>query len=73
LQFYKYAESKGLTSETAGLAEAADEINNVLKAYISRNIIGDKAFYPILNSRDETITKALEIIRNEDVLMNVSE
>ena len=64
LQFYKYAESKGLTSETAGLAEATDEINNVLKAYISRNIIGDKAFYPILNSRDETITKALEIIRN---------
>lgn len=64
LQFYKYAESKGLTSETAGQTECADEINNILKAYICRNIIGDKAFYPILYSRDETITKALEIIRN---------
>ena len=60
----KFAESKGLTSETAGQTECADEINNILKAYICRNIIGDKAFYPILNSRDETITKALEIIRN---------
>lgn len=64
LQFYKYAESKGLTSETAGQTECADEINNILKAYICRNIIGDKAFYPILNSRDETIIKALEIMIN---------
>lgn len=64
LQFYKFAESKGLTSETAGQTECADEINNILKAYICRNIIGDKAFYPILNSRDETIIKALEIIRS---------
>lgn len=64
LQFYKFAESKGLTSETAGQTECADEINNILKAYICRNIIGDKAFYPILNSRDETITKALEVMGN---------
>ena len=64
LQFYKYAESKGLTSETAGQTECADEINNILKAYICRNIIGDKAFYLILNSRDETIIKALEVMGN---------
>ena len=64
LQFYKYAESKGLTSETAGQVEAADLINNILKAYISRNILGESAFYPILNSKDETITKALEVMRN---------
>ena len=64
LQFYKFAESKGLTSETAGQTECADEINNILKAYICRNIIGDKAFYPILNTRDETITKALEVMIN---------
>ena len=64
LQFYKFAESKGLTTETAGRDECADVINNILKAYISRNIIGEKAFYPILNSKDETITKALEVMRN---------
>ena len=62
LQFYKYAEGKGLTSSTAGQAECADVINNVLKAYISRNIIGEKAFYPILNSKDETIIRALEVM-----------
>ena len=63
LQFYKFAESKGLTSETAGQAECANVINNILKAYISRNIIGEKAFYPILNSKDETINKALEVMQ----------
>ena len=62
LQFVKYAEGKGLTSSTAGQAECADVINNVLKAYISRNIIGEKAFYPILNSKDETIIRALELM-----------
>ena len=63
LQFFKYAEGKGLTSSTAGQAECADVINNVLKAYISRNIIGEKAFYPILNSKDETIIRALEVMQ----------
>ena len=63
LQFVKYAEGKGLTSSTAGQAECADVINNVLKAYISRNIIGEKAFYPILNSKDETIIRALEVMQ----------
>lgn len=62
LQFYKFAETKGLTSETAGQVEAADIINNLLKAYISRNIMGESAFYPILNSKDETIIKALEVM-----------
>ena len=65
LQFYKFAESKGLTTETSGREDCADVINNILKAYISRNIIGEKAFYPILNSKDETIIKALEIMQEQ--------
>lgn len=63
LQFYKFAESKGVSSEAKGQAEAADVINNILKAYICRNILGESAFYPILNSKDETINKALEVMQ----------
>ena len=62
IQFYKFAESKGVSPEATGQLEAADVINNILKAYICRNIIGDTAFYPILTSKDETITKALEVM-----------
>ena len=63
LQFYKFAESKGVSPEAKGQAEAADVINNILKAYICRNILGESAFYPILNSKDETINKALEVMQ----------
>ena len=63
LQFYKFTESKGVSPEAKGQAEAADVINNILKAYISRNILGESAFYPILNSKDETIIKALEVMQ----------
>lgn len=63
LQFYKFAESKGVSPEAKGQAEAADVINNILKAYICRNILGESAFYPILNSKDETINKALEVVQ----------
>lgn len=65
LQFYKFAESKGVSPEAKGQAEAADVINNILKAYICRNILGESAFYPILNSKDETIIKALEIMQEQ--------
>ena len=63
LQFYKFAESKGVSPEAKGQAEAADVINNILKAYICRNILGESAFYPILNAKDETIIKALEVMQ----------
>lgn len=63
LEFYKYAESKDLDPlKTSGQLECSSMINNLLKAYICRNILGDEAFYPILNSKDETIIKALELM-----------
>ena len=62
LQFYKFVEAKGIDPKIKGQAEAANVINNILKAYICRNILGESAFYPILNSEDETIIKALELM-----------
>jgi carboxyl-terminal processing protease len=62
LQFYKFVEAKGIDPKIKGQAEAANVINHILKAYICRNILGESAFYPILNSEDETIIKALELM-----------
>lgn len=62
LQFYKFVEAKGIDPKIKGQAEADNVINNILKAYICRNILGESAFYPILNSEDETIIKALELM-----------
>ena len=60
--FIKYAEQKGIAPNQAEIEISKPLINNVLRAYISRNVLGDKGFYPILNTMDVTIEKALEMI-----------
>ena len=70
LQFYKFVEAKGIDPKIKGQAEADNVINNILKAYICRNILGESAFYPILNSEDETIIKALEVMAVPEPINN---
>lgn len=61
-EFYNYAESNGLSANTPGRKECSHMLNYLLKAYINRNILGEEAFYPILNENDETVTMALELM-----------
>ena len=37
-------------------------LENNLKEFILRNVLGDSGFYPILNLQDEVINKALEVV-----------
>ncbi len=41
-------------------------ITNYTTAYISRNILNDKGFYPILNFDDKTVKKAIEVLTKEN-------
>ena len=41
-------------------------ITNYITAYISRNILNDKGFYPILNFDDKTVKKAIEVLTKEN-------
>ncbi len=41
-------------------------ITNYATAYISRNILNDKGFYPILNFEDKTVQKAIEVLTNDN-------
>ncbi len=43
-----------------------NRICELIKAYVARNIIGDKGFYPILNRNDKVILKALEVLKNNN-------
>jgi carboxyl-terminal processing protease len=58
----QYAELKGVRQNIIGLRKSQGLIENVLEAYIVRIILGDKEFYPVLNEKDITITKALEAL-----------
>ena len=41
-------------------------ITNYATAYISRNILNDKGFYPILNFEDKTVQKAIEVLTKKN-------
>lgn len=60
-EFKKYLDSKDVKYTDAAFAAASEPIENLLQAYIARNILGDNGFYPIINQTDETIKKALEV------------
>lgn len=59
-EFKKYLATKNVEYSDADFEAARAPIENILQAYIARNIIGDSGFYPIYNQTDETIKKALE-------------
>jgi hypothetical protein len=43
-----------------------------VEAYISRSVLGDSAFYPIFNEKDEVIRTALQKLLNEPSLPSVA-
>ncbi len=59
--FIRYAESKGVASDSNGLKESGRIISTQLKAYIARNIMGEEGFYPIIQQIDNTLLKAIEV------------
>ena len=54
-----YAESKAL-------------MQNRIKAYILRSMLGDEAFYPVFNENDIVIRVALQELSNNNSLPNVA-
>ncbi|MBR5324679.1 MAG: S41 family peptidase [Muribaculaceae bacterium] len=61
-EFIEFATSKGIKARPVYINVSRKEILNSLYANITRNILGDKAFYPIALMNDETFLKAVEIL-----------
>ncbi|MBW6491385.1 MAG: S41 family peptidase [Lentimicrobium sp.] len=68
--FEKFAESKGVPRDSKGLNFVREELGNLLKALIARNLYDEKGFYPIYLRTDKAFLKALEEIENPVVLIN---
>ena len=58
-QFVAYAEKKGVKVNHADLKISSKVIENQVKAYVARNIIGEKGFYPIIQNIDKTLLEAI--------------
>lgn len=64
-EFISYAESKGITIDRKELAISEQVLRTDIEALVSRNILGDGGYYPVMNRDDKMVLKALEVIGKE--------
>ena len=61
-QFVQFAAENKIKKDAAGLKISGDIINTQLKAYIARNILDNKGFYPIWEHIDTTLKYAIDYL-----------
>ncbi len=61
-EFTQYANNKGIKPDSKQISKSAKIMNNLLHAYISRNILGDDGFYPLFLQYDPTVLKAVDVL-----------
>lgn len=65
-EFLQFAEQKGIARNAKEFKQSEALLLNLLQAYISRNILNDGGFYPILNLNDQTVQKAIEVLNSDE-------
>jgi carboxyl-terminal processing protease len=61
-QFVQYASANGVTANQEEIKISGEIINIQIKAYIARNIMDSKGFYPIWEKIDTTLKYAIEFL-----------
>ena len=61
-QFTDFASKNGVRKDAEGLKLSGKVIHTQLKAYIARNILDTKGFYPIWKELDSTLKYAIEYL-----------
>lgn len=64
-KFIDYTAQKGISFKQNEYQQSKELISTQLYAYISRNILGDSGFYPIIFEDDSTVKKAIEILNSQ--------
>jgi carboxyl-terminal processing protease len=62
-QFVQYAAANGIKKDPSGLKTSGNIIHIQLEAYIARNILDNKGFYPIWEQIDTTLKYAIEFLK----------
>lgn len=58
----KYAEKEGVTATAKQIRDSKKKTEVLLKAYIARNLLDDKGFYPVFHEIDEIFLKGYEVL-----------
>jgi len=64
-QFIQYAAINGIKKDPEGLRISGNIIHTQIKAYIARNILDNKGFYPIWEEIDTTLKYAIEYLKKD--------
>ena len=62
-QFIQYAAKNGINKNREGLITSGSIIHTQIKAYIARNILDNKGFYPIWEKIDTTLKYAIDYLK----------
>jgi carboxyl-terminal processing protease len=62
-QFITFASLNGIKKDPVGLKTSGNIIHIQLKAYIARNILDNKGFYPIWENIDTTLKFAIDFLK----------
>ena len=65
-KFVRFAASKGIKRDPEGIKISGPIIKTQLEAYIARNILNNKGFYPIWEKLDTTLKYAIDYLKRED-------
>jgi len=66
-QFISYAEKSGVKPDAEGMKTSDEIIRTQLKALIARQVWKNDGFYPVIQTLDNTLKKALELIDKKQV------
>ena len=69
-KFVEFAEQNNVKRDAAGLKISGKAIHVQLKAYIARNILDNKGFYPIWSEIDTTLNVAIDYLASENEQKN---
>ncbi len=61
----EYSNGKGIDAAKEKINYSEDKIKTLFKAYIGRNILDDKGFYPIYHKIDTVFKRAVYELDNE--------
>ena len=63
----RFADKKGIKKNPYSIKKSGFLIQNLIEAYICRDMIGDKGFYPVINQTDITLKKAIETLSEPQI------
>lgn len=71
--FVKYAANKGIPARWYYIHQSQDIITSQLKALIARDILGQSAYYPIINRSDITIETAVKALNKHKAAFPITD